>query len=118
MQIILPVVLAVLLCLAATVLINIATFRDNGDVGRWSAVSTIWILIPLIVASLIFFALLAGVIYLLARLLGITPTYTHKAQEIVNMLSLRIRHAADVAVRPIIYLDGVGASIKALLGRK
>jgi len=117
-QIILPMVMAVLLCLALVVLINLATFRGNGDVARWAAVSTIWIVIPVMIASLVFLAVLAGLIYLLARLLGIAPLYTSQAQEFVQMLGIRISRAADVTVRPIIYLDGIGASIKALFGKK
>jgi hypothetical protein len=115
-QIILPVVLAALLCIAMVVLVNIATFRGDGDVARWAAVSTIWIVIPIMIASLIFFVLLAGLIYLLVQLLGIVPVYTDKAQDFVRMVSLRIRRAADVSVQPIIYLDGIGASIRAFFG--
>lgn len=117
-QIILPVALAVLLCIAMIVLINIATFQQNGDVGRWAAISTMWIALPVFIMGLVFLALLVGIIYLLARLLGIAPTYTSKAQDFIRRLAIRIQRIADVTVKPVIYLDGVGASIKALLGRK
>ena len=115
-QIILPVLLAVLLCLAVVVLINIATFQGNGDVGRWAAISTIWIAIPVFIVGLIFFVLLCGIIYLLARLLGIIPSYTSKAQDFVRMLSIRIHRAADATVKPVIHLDGIGASIRTFFG--
>ena len=117
-QIILPVVLAALLFVALVVLINIATFRDNGDVARWAAISTIWIVIPIMIASLIFLAVLVGIIYLLARLLGIAPHYTGMAQDFVHKLAIRIRHIADLSVKPVIFLDGIGATIQAFLGRK
>lgn len=117
-QIILPVALAVLLCIAMIVLISIATFQQNGDVGRWAAISTMWIALPVFIVGLVFLALLVGIIYLLARLLGIAPTYTSKAQDFIRRLAIRIQRIADVTVKPVIYLDGVGASIKALLGRK
>jgi hypothetical protein len=100
------------------ILINLATFQWNGDVGRWAAVSTIWIVMPMIVAGLIFFVLLAGMIYLLARLLGILPTYTGQAQDFAHMLALRVRHLADASVKPVISLSGLGASLRTLLGRK
>jgi len=111
-------ILTALLFIALIVLINIATFRDNGDVARWAAISTIWIVIPIMIASLIFLALLVGIIYLLARLLGITPTYTGKAQDFVHKLAIRIQRAADASVRPVMFLNGIGASITRLLGRK
>jgi hypothetical protein len=117
-QIILPIVIASLLCLALIVLINIATFRDNGDVARWAAISTIWIAIPIMIASLIFFLLVGGLVYLMGRLLNITPHYTGLAQDFIHKLGIRIRLAADAAVKPVIFLDSIGASLNRLLGRK
>ncbi len=117
-QIILPMVLAAILFVALIVWVNLATFRGHGDVARWAAVSTIWIFAPTIVASLIFLVLLVGMIWLLARLLGITPVYTSKAQDFVRMLGDHIQHAADVPVKPVIFLDSVGATIKAIFRRK
>jgi hypothetical protein len=117
-QILLPVVLAAILFIALIVLVNIATFSYNGDVGRWAAISTMWIVIPICIMGFVFFALLAGIIYLMGRLLGVAPTYTGKAQDVVHKLAIRIRRAADMTVRPIIALNGYGATIKTLLGRK
>jgi len=117
-QIILPVIIAALLFVALIVLINVATFRDNGDVARWAAISTIWIVIPIMVASLIFLLVLGGLVYLMKRLLNITPTYTGLVQDFVRKLAIRIRLAADALVKPVIFVDGIGASINRLLGRK
>ncbi len=118
MQIILPIVLAALLFIAAIVLLNIATFRDNGDVGRWAAISTMWIAIPVCIMGFVFLAVLGGLVYLMGRLLGIAPRYTGKAQDFVHKLAIRIRRAADVAVKPVFAVGGFGATLKALLGRK
>jgi hypothetical protein len=118
MQIILPMVLASLLCIASIVLINLATFRGNGDVARWGAIATIWIAIPVMVASLLFLALTGGLVYLLGKLLKIAPVYTGMAQDFVHKLMIRIRLAADAIVKPVISLDSVGASINRFLGRK
>jgi heme/copper-type cytochrome/quinol oxidase subunit 2 len=117
-QIILPMVIAGLLLVALIVLIIFATFRENGDVARWAAISTIWIVIPIMIASLIFLLVLGGLVYLMKRLLNITPTYTGLAQDFVHKLAIRIRLAADALVKPVIFVDGLGASINRLLGRK
>ena len=117
-QIILPMVLTAILFIALVVLINIATFRDNADVGRWAAESTIWISIPIIIVSLLLLAILIGIVYLLIRLLQITPIYTGKAQDFAYKVAGYTRRAADAAAKPFIFLDSIGASIKALLGRK
>lgn len=117
-QVILPVVLTTLLIIALIVLINVATFRDGGDVARWAAISTIWIVIPIMIGMLIFLVLLGGLVYLMAKLLNITPTYTGMAQDYIHIAAGYIRRGADAAVKPIFLLDGLGASIKAFFGRK
>ena len=117
-QILLPMVLAALLFVAMIVLINVATFRGNGDVARWAAISTIWIVIPIMIVSLIFLAVLVGLVYLMKRLLNITPVYTGMAQDLVHKLMIRIRLLADKLVKPVIFWDSVGASINRLVGRK
>src|SRR3989304_9304384 len=75
-QIILPVVLAALLMIGLIVLISISTFSQGGDVGRWAAISTIWIVIPVMVAGIILLAVLGGLIYLLVLTLGGFPHST------------------------------------------
>jgi len=117
-QIILPIALTVILIIALIVLINIATFRDGGDVARWAAVSTIWIVIPIMIGMLIFLVVLGGLIYLLAQLLNITPKYTGMAQDYVRKAAVYIKQAADAVVKPVIALEGFVASINKFLGRE
>jgi hypothetical protein len=111
-QIVLPVVLMSVLLIALIVIINIATFRDNGDVARWAAISTIWIVVPIMIGMLIFLILLIGLIYLLSKLLGITPRYTGLAQEYVYKTSAAIKRGLDALVKRFINLQGVLASIR------
>jgi hypothetical protein len=117
-QVILPIILTAILIIALIVLVNIATFRDGGDVARWAAVSTIWIVIPMMIGMLIFLVGLGGLIYLLARLLNVTPKYTGMAQDYVRKAAVYIKRGADAVVKPVIGLAGIKASIDTLLGRK
>jgi hypothetical protein len=117
-QIILPVAVAGLLMIALIVLISLSTFRGNGDAGRWAAISTIWIVIPIMLAGLIFLALLIGLIYLFARLLGILPAYTGKAQDYAYKARGYIVRGADMAVKPIIALEVFLENVRAFFGRK
>ena len=80
-QIILPVVIVTLLLVGMIVLMSFATFKSNGDVSRWAAISTIWIIIPALLAGLILLAILLGLIYLMARALSGLPHYTGIAQD-------------------------------------
>ena len=117
-QIILPVVLSALLIVALIVLVNLATFNQGGDVARWAAISTMWIIIPVMLAGLVLFALLGALVYGMKRLLEITPRYTGIAQDYVHKAASYIKRVADMAVRPVLFLDGIGASFRRLLGRK
>ena len=116
-KIIFPVVFSVVLCIALIVLVNVATFRDNGDVARWAAISTIWIIVPIMIGMLIFTALLGGLVYLMYKLLNVAPTYTGMAQDYVHKAALYIKRGADAVVRPIINLNGILASISAFFER-
>ncbi|HUG33855.1 MAG TPA: hypothetical protein VMJ90_03730 [Anaerolineales bacterium] len=117
-QIILPVALSAAGFIALIVLIYFATFEGDGDVGRWAAISTIWIVIPVMLAGLILFALIGALVYLMKRLLDIAPTYTGLAQDYVHKAAGYIKRAADMIVKPVLFLDGVGAGVRRLFGRK
>ena len=117
-QIILPVALTALLLIALIVLISIAAFRQNGEVGRWAAISTIWIVIPLMVAGLIFLILLSGMIYLLARLMGFLPAYTGLAQDYVNLGAIYVKRFTEAVVQPVFWTEELSARLKAIFGGK
>ena len=117
-QIILPMVLAALLFVVIIVLISVAAFRGGGDSTRWAAIAMMWLASHVFILEFVFLALLVSMVYLLARLLNVAPIYTGKAQVFVHKLAIRIRRLADTAVKPILALNGFGATLKALLGRK
>jgi hypothetical protein len=86
-------------------------------VGRWAAISTIWIVIPILLVGLITLLVLIGLIYLMARALQGLPHYTGIAQDYVYKARGYIIRGADMAVKPILALDGWLESIKAFFGR-
>jgi len=116
-QIIFPVVLSALLLVGLTVLINIATFRDDGDVARWAEISTMWIAIPVMLGMLIVLALLGGIVYLLKKLLHITPTYTGIAQDYVYKAESLIKRGLDAVVNRVIEVQGTLATIREFFRR-
>jgi len=116
-QIIFPMVISTLVLIGVIVLISLATFNSNGDVGRWAAISTIWIVIPILLAGLILLAILIGLIYLMARALGALPHYTGIAQDYVYIAQGYITRAADMVVKPVITLEGLIENVKAFFER-
>jgi uncharacterized membrane protein len=117
MQIILPMVISTLVLIGMIALISLATFKSNGDVGRWAAISTIWIVIPILVTGLIVLAILIGLIYLMARALGALPHYTGMAQDYVYLAQDYIARGADMVVKPVIALEGFIKKVTAFLER-
>lgn len=117
-QILFPVILSSVLCIGLVVLLNIATFNWGSDVGRWADISTMWIAIPVMIEMLVFFALVGGMIYLLAKLLNITPRYTVIAQDFFYKVQSYARRGADAVAKPFITADSIGAAINRFLGRQ
>lgn len=117
MQVILPVILASLLLIGMIVLISYATFNQGGDVGRWAAISTMWILIPVMGAGILVLAILIGLIYLLALALGYLPHYSAIAQDYVFKARGYIVRGANMVVKPIFAVDGWLENLKAFFGR-
>lgn len=116
-QIILPVLLSALGLVGMIVWISIATFKQGGDVGRWAAISTIWVIIPMLLGGLIVLAILAGLIYLMARALSALPYYTGIAQDYVFKARGYILRGAEMAVKPVLALEGWLETIRAFFER-
>ncbi len=116
-QILLPLVLAVIVMIAVILLTCLATFRDQSDPGRWAAISTIWLTLPMMVAGLLFLILLVGMIYLLAQLMDLIPPYSYLAQKIIYRLEANTKRAADMVFRPVLFVELIGMRIRKLLGR-
>jgi hypothetical protein len=117
-KIIVPVVVSAVLCIGLIVLVNIATFQGGGDVARWAAISTMWIAIPTLLGMLVFLAIVGGLIYLMAKLLNLLPTYTGKTQDLFYKIEGYARRFADSAAKPFIFIDSVGAGINRIFGRR
>jgi len=116
-QIFLPMILTVLLIIAMAVITGIAAFGANDNSPIWAAISTIWLVIPVMFFGLLFLVLVAGLVYLFARTLQVLPPYTSKAQYYVNRGASEAKRFSDMAARPVLYIEGIIASIKAIFGR-
>lgn len=116
-KIILPVVLSALVLVGIVVWVSIATFSQGGDVGRWAAISTMWVIIPMLVGGLVVLAILGGLIYGMAKLLGALPYYTGIAQDYVIIARGYIIRAADMAVKPILAVNGWLETMKTFFER-
>ena len=103
-QIFLPMILTVLIIIALAIITGVAAFGENGDAPRWAAISTIWLVIPVMVFGLLVLAILVGLVYLLARGLQLLPPYTSKAQYYVNRGSSEAKQFSDMAAKPVLFI--------------
>jgi len=116
-QIILPVALSALVLIAIVVWVSYATFSQGGDVGRWAAISTIWVIIPMLLGGLVVLAILGGLIYGMARLLSALPYYTGIAQDYIFIARGYIIRGANMVVKPILALNDWLQTAKAFFER-
>lgn len=112
-----PVLLSALILVAIVVLVSISTFNQGGDVGRWAAISTMWISVFIFLGGLITFAVLAGLIYGMARLLNALPYYTGIAQDYIYIARGYIIRGADMAAKPILAINTWLETAKAFFER-
>ncbi|MGD8406427.1 MAG: hypothetical protein PVJ21_22410 [Anaerolineales bacterium] len=116
-QIFLPMILAVLLIIAVAVITGLAAFGANNNSPIWAAISTIWLVIPVMFFGLIFLVVLLGLVYLLVRALQILPSYTSKAQYYVRRGASEGKRFSDMAAEPVLFIEETIARLKAIFGR-
>ena len=117
-QILLPILLAVLVFITVIVLTSVATFRDNGDVARWAAISTIWLVLPVMIAGFVILAILLAIIYLLVWLIGMIPPYTNQAQRFVYQIEGYVKRGTEMIVKPVLFVDLIKSQIKKFMERR
>lgn len=114
-QILLPVIFAILVFILVIALISIATFRENGNVSRWAAISTIWLVIPVMIAGLVLAVVLSALIYLLARLTQLIPPYSYQAQRFALRVEGTAKRITGMVRKPVLLLGELGNFVKAAI---
>jgi len=117
-QIILPVALAFVMIGALIYVITVAPVGAGADMSRMAAISTMWILLPLMLLGLLLLAVLGGLVYLLALLLRFIPPYSGKAQDYAYKVRGYARRGSDLAVRPVLAIEGYLATVRAFFGKR
>lgn len=117
-KIVAPVAVSAVLCVACSALVFAATFNYGGDVQTWAEISTIYLAIPTIIFLVVIFAVIAGIGYLLTRLLAILPSYTYQVQGLFYRIKTAVRRGADSIVKPVVTINSVGASINRIFGKR
>ena len=103
-QIILPVAFVAVMIVILSAL-TVFAFQNGGDVSKWAAIAIIWMVIPLTLLMLAVMAVTGGAVYLLGRLLKVSPHYTGIAQAYALWLNAQIVLWTDKIILPLIQLQ-------------
>lgn len=105
-QIYVPVSLAALAFVGLAVILALPLDFGSGQIERWAAVSTIWIVAPLMVLLLVLIAVSGGLIYLQAKIYKNLPAAFQKLLRIMLIVRDKVAHTTDQLVHPIVKVNG------------
>ncbi len=111
-QITIPLLVGVLLILAAVGAIIFSTIQPVTDVERWADVSLIWMILPSLFFALLLLVLLAGLIYAISFLLRLIPPYALVVQLFFERAKGKVSQLLNLSTEPILRINSVWAAIR------
>ena len=119
-QITFPLVIGILVLLAAVAVIILSATRPVTDVGRWADVSLIWLILPSLILALILLVLLIGFVYLISSLLRLIPRYAPIVQLYFEAGKNKVSQLSNLSIEPIVRMRSTWAAVRyaARLGKK
>ncbi len=114
-QITFPLVIGIIIILALAVG---SGFISQNSASQAANISTLWLILPVLMFSLIFTFLFGGLAYGLIRLIGILPPYAALVQNYFVLISLKVRQASDIAAEPVLKVASAWALLSALFGKR
>jgi uncharacterized protein involved in cysteine biosynthesis len=117
-QILLPILAAALVLVGLSIALSLAALRGSGDVGRWAAISAIWLSVPVMVAELLILAVLVAITYLVAKFAGWIPRYSLRGQRLLHRVETSAKRGADMVRRPMLAFRGLAGSVRDRFERK
>lgn len=111
-QITIPLLGGILVILAAVGVIIFSAIQPMTDVERWADVSLMWLILPSLFFALLFFILLAGLIYATSYLMRVIPHFTLVIQLYFEKARGKISQLANLGVEPILRISAIWAAIR------
>ncbi len=101
-QITLPLVIGVLILLAALILIILSAMQPVTDLTRWAGVSIIWLILPSLFFALILLAILVGLVYGIGALNKAIPPIAYRIQLFLERLKGKIATFSGYMAEPVL----------------
>ncbi|NIS80840.1 MAG: hypothetical protein GTO14_11665 [Anaerolineales bacterium] len=109
LQIMLPLVLGMLVVVAAVVWI---LFSGYGSASVWADLALILLTIPMFILGLLLLAVLVVFTYIISRLIIGLPAPLRRAQRVAARSARASRRSGDLAAKPFVTLPAVWASLR------
>ena len=116
-QILLPMLLGTAVFVVAPAAVWAIRMGGGGNVGRWAAISTIWLLLPAMVAGAILLAILLVLIFMTGRIQEWIPRYSYSLQHFFARAAAGTRRGAEMVRKPVLAIRGLGSLAKNSLKR-
>lgn len=103
----------VFLVLLAGAVVVLAAVSGEGDINRWSDISLIWLIAPMLLLIIILIAMTAAMVYLFRRMLPVLPRYSHLFLSYFTMVSRQVKSISNASVEPFLRAQSLSASLRA-----
>lgn len=113
-QIWLPVCFGALAILSLGLLAAFSLQTGSDASVRWGHVAAIWLILPLFIIGFFTLILLVGLCVAVFKLTDILPGYAIIIQDLVKVISVRVRSMADKSLTPLIGLRTQKAALERL----
>jgi predicted PurR-regulated permease PerM len=111
-QIVLPIVIGAAALLVAPLAAWATAMDGGGDVSRWAAISTMWLLIPVMIVALILIVAVSALAYLTSIITGWIPAYSYRVQRIAARAEGGTRRAAEMIRKPVLAVRAAGDMVR------
>ena len=116
-QIFTPIFLTLMLVVGVAVLAGKATFAEGLDPTRWTAISIIWLVLPILAIGLVVLIILTSLTYMLAEVLHYIPPQTFKAQNFIYKVAEITQRFTNMAAKPFQFVEDVSTKLKGFFQR-
>ena len=104
-----PVVFGAALFIIAPIVGWLTAMNAGGDLGRWAAMATMWLLLPIMLAGVILLIALVTFIFIGAKITSWLPKQTYQLQRISARAESGTRRAAEFVRKPVLAFKEAGS---------
>lgn len=114
-QIIFPALFFAILIILIGVFVVIRL--GNGDLGRFAEISTVILMLPVIISSLLFFVIFGAGIFLVTRVMQGIPPLTTRVLVFLDQIRDVVKKVAEFAVQPVIRPSALIGGLRHIFSR-